>query len=373
MNAIKKNRKIAIVHDSLTEFGGAERVLFCLIKMFPKADIYTSLITNRFRQQINQSTKGKLFFSKLSNLKWIIKHPSLFKPYFYHYYWESLNLNQYDLVISSSHSFCANFVNVKNKHLSYIYTPPRFLHDEFNEMSWIKKPLIKTFLKPYFNYLKIKIRKKLEKINIILVDSINVQKRLQKYYQIKSIVLYPPVKLAKNIIKSKSDVTSYLFFSRLVKQKGIELVIRAFNKNGKSLYVVGTSNQKEKWKKMAKKNIIFFGFVKDQKMLKIYKQCKALIYASINEDFGMVPIEAMSYGLPIIAYKDGGVKETIINRKTGIFFKKYNEETLNKAIDEFEKMKFLKKDCFKQAQKFNEKKFMKQLLTILNSSSINHI
>lgn len=374
MNAIQKNKKIAIIHDSFTEFGGAERVLFYLIKMFPEADVYTSLISNNFRKQIKQKTKGRLTFSKLSSLLWMVKNPSLFKPYFYHYYWESLNLDQYDLVISSSHSFCANFVKVKNKHLSYIYTPPRFLHDEFNEMSWLKKPLIKIIANPYFGYLRKKIAKKLRKIDIILSDSINVQKRLEKYYQITSTVVYPPVKLAEKNIKNNKLITkNYLFFSRLVKQKGIDLVIETFNKNGKPLLVVGTSNQKTKWQKIAKKNIKFLGFVEDLKMSKVYQKCRALIYASINEDFGMVPVEAMSYGLPIIAYQDGGVKESVIDQKTGLFFRQYNEKALNKTISEFEKMKFSKDDCIKQAQKFGENKFATQLSAHLNSSSINHI
>jgi len=363
MNAIPEYKKVAIIHDSFTEFGGAERVLFFLIKMFPKADVYTSLIRKDFCEQIKQKSKGKLFFSRLSKLPFTINNPSFLKPYFYHYYWESLNLNQYDLVITSSHSFCANFVKVKNKHISYIYTPPRFLHEEFNEISWLKKPIIKSIIEPYFKYLRIKITKKLNKINVVLSDSINVQKRLRKYYKIESKVIYPPTKLAQKItIKNNVNAKNYLFFSRLVKQKGIELVIETFNKNGKPLLVVGTSNQKTKWQKMAKENIEFLGFVEDNKMPKIYQESKALVYASIDEDFGMIPIEAMSYGVPVIAFYDGGTIETIIDQKTGLFFREYNVNSLNKTILKFEKMKFNKDNCIQQAKKFNENNFKKQFL-----------
>ena len=363
MNVIPEYKKVAIIHDSFTEFGGAERVLFSLIKMFPKADVYTSLIRKDFCEQIKQKSKGKLFFSRLSKLPFAIKNPSFLKPYFYHYYWENLDLNQYDVVISSSHSFCANFVKVTNKHISYIYTSPRFLHEEFNEISWLKKPIIKSIMEPYFRYLRMKITKKLKKIDVVLSDSINVQKRLKKYYKIESKVIYPPTKLAqKNIIKNTSNPKNYLFFSRLVKQKGIELVIKTFNKNGKPLLVVGTSSQKEKWQKMAKKNIKFLGFVEDEKMPKIYQKSKALVYASIDEDFGMIPIEAMSHGIPVIAFCDGGTIETIIDRKTGLFFREYNIDSLNKTILKFEKMKFNKNNCIRQAKKFNEDNFKKQFL-----------
>jgi len=360
--------KIAIVHDSFTAFGGAERVLFYLLKMFPQADVYTSLISNNFYKQIKQESQGEVFFSKLSKLPLAIKNPSFFKPYFYHYYWESLNLNRYDVVISSSHSFCANFVKVKNKHISYIYTPPRFLHEEFNEISWLKKPLIRILIEPYFKYLRTKISKKLKTIDAILVDSINVQKRLEKYYKIKSEVIYPPVKLAQRKIKKNNASTQkYLFFSRLVKQKGIELIIKTFNENDKPLLVIGTSNQQKKWQRLAKQNIKFLGFVDDKELPEIYKQSKALIYAAIDEDFGMIPVEIMSYGIPIIAFYDGGTKETVLDQKTGIFFRNYDQKTLNQTIDKFEKMKFNAADCIKQSKKFNESNFNKQFLTKIYS------
>jgi len=362
------SNKIAIVHDSLTAFGGAERVLLTLIEMFPQADVYTSLATPALRRKVLSSSKGALHFSKLSNFPLALRCPSYCKPYFYHYYWPQLNLDAYDLVISSSHSFCANWVKVKNKHLSYIYTPPRFLYEEFNEMNWLRHPIIKKVIDPYFTYLRKKDKENIQKINLIIADSKNVQNRIEKYYNRKAEVIYPPVKLPTKIAKqSKIKQTHYLFFSRLVKQKGIELVIKAFNQNRKPLLVVGTGQQAQKWQQMAKPNIKFLGFVSDQQMPDIYAQSKALVYASIQEDFGMVPVEAMRHGLPVIAYCDGGVKETVIEQKTGLFFRKYNEKSLNKVIEQFEKMKFSKENCLKQARKFSEQQFSKEIIKVSTS------
>jgi len=280
-------------------------------------------------------------------------YPDYFKPYIL-YYWQKLDFSNYELVISSSHSFCSNWVNVKGKHLSYIHTPPRFLYDEFNEMAFLRKFPFKQLLSMYFDGLRKKDFLKLQKIDLLIANSKNVQKRIFKYYKRKSIVLYPPVE-TKAGMKKKGDY--YLFFSRLVKQKGGELAVRAFNQNGKKLLIVGEGGQIKKLKKISKKNIRFFGFQPDQKMKGIFIKTKALIYCSIDEDFGIIPVEAMSYGVPVIAYQSGGVKETIIDKKTGIFLKKYNVNSLNRAIEKFELLKFNKNVCQKQAKKFEERKF----------------
>lgn len=369
MNATLNNKKIAITHDSLTQFGGAERVLFYLIKMFPQADVYTSLANKKLKTQVEHKITGKFYCSKLSNVKLAIKYPSLFKPYFFHYYWESLNLDKYDLVISSSHSFCAHWINTKQKHISYIHTTPRFLHDEVNQMLCLKSPLFRIITKPYFNYLRKKNLTKLKKIDYLLTNSFNVKKRIKKYYDLDAEVVYPPVDnnhappIKKNVQKSNN----YLFYSRLVEQKGIDLVIKAFNQNKKPLLVVGTGPKAKKWQAMSNNNIKFLGFVPDGKMAEIFQQSQALIYASIDEDFGMVPVEAMSHSLPVIAYKSGGSKETIIDKKTGLFFTKYTEKDLNLAIENFEKMLFNKQDCVKQALKFDKSIFDKKIKKIVKN------
>jgi len=356
--------KIAIVHDSYFHFGGAERVLYSLIELFPKADIYTSLLKKNFEKELLKRSDGNIYFSKLSNLPLIDKYGDCLKPYFFHFFWENLKLNKYDLVISSSHSFCAHWIKTNKKHLSYLHTTPRFLHNEYNQMLWLKYPIIKLILKPYFSFLTNKNQKKLNKINCLITNSINVKNRLKKYYNLDADIIYPPINTnnIKIINNNVQKTNNYLFVSRLVKQKGIELVIKTFNQNQKPLIIVGTSAKEKKWQSMAKKNIKFLGFVSDKKMSEIYYQSKALIYASIDEDFGMVPVEAMSHGLPVIAYKSGGVNETIINKKTGIFFNEHSLKSLNLAIIRFEKMIFNEKNCIQQALKFDQKIFNKKII-----------
>lgn len=357
--------KIAIVHDSLTAFGGAERVLLALIDIFPNADIYTSLATQSLKSRIMNNSRGIFFSSSLSRWPFILTHSSFFKPYFYHYYWESIDLNQYDLIISSSHSFCANWASHKNKHISYIHTPPRFLYGQFNEMRWIKFPVIRNLLSPYWALLRNKDKNKINNIDVLVANSKNIRNRIKKNYNKNSIVIYPPVFSEQQIKpKFKKGAKYYLFFSRLVRQKGIELVIKTFNDNKKPLLVVGTGLEQMKWKKMANKNIRFLGFVGDSQMPAIFGKCKALVYASIEEDFGLAPVEAMSHGLPIIAFKDGGVRETVIKDKTGVFFYKYNQKSLDKAIQRFENKIFNRQEIIEHASQFSHETFKEKILKL---------
>ena len=136
-------------------------------------------------------------------------------------------------------------------------------------------------------------------------------------------MIYPPAILPKTTELSKRSAAQpqyYLFHSRLVKQKGAELVIKTFNRLNKPLIVIGTGAEKKYLQKIAGPNISFVGFVTDQQLIKLYGQARALIYTAIEEDFGLVPVEAMSCGVPVIAFASGGVKETVVHKKTGLLF-----------------------------------------------------
>jgi len=353
--------KIAIIHDSYTCSGGAERVFLKLVQIFPDADIYTSLITPEFLKDLSKKTKGRINYSGLSSFKFLLDYADYFKPYIL-FYWKTLDLDKYDLILSSSHSFCSNWVRVRGKHISYIHTPPRYLYGVYNEMQFLRRVPFKYLFFPTFSLIRKLDYVNSKKIDLLVANSKNVQKRIKKYYGRNSTVVYPPVVIPKRVGKTSGREKErkgkyYLFFSRLVKQKGCELCIKAFNQNKKPLYVVGKGKEEKVLKKIANKNIKFLGSQTDRKMMTILMGAKALIYCSIEEDFGIVPLEAMGHGIPVIAYKSGGVKETVIEGKTGIFFHKYNEQSLNKAIDKFEFTKFSRNECIGQAQRFNEKIF----------------
>jgi len=376
---IKFNKlKVVIVHDVLFEYGGAEKVLECMFEVFPHADLYT-LYFNKKNQQISEKFADKKprssFLQYFLWLNYLGRFFSITKFISWLYFYQ-LDLKDYDLVISSSHSFNSKIVrkNKKALHLCYLHAPPKYLFNEFNELNFIKKFPFNILFFLFLAIMRWIDIKAATHPDLMLVNSKTVQKRAKKYYQRNSLVLHPPVinlnqdfkknySLNQNSKKNKKKY--FVAHSRLVKQKGIELIIKTCNKYKLPLVVIGTGYYKSKLEQLAGSTIIFKGWVSDAQLIKIYSNAKALLYAAINEDFGIVPIEAMNFGVPVIAYASGGVKETVINSKTGVFFKDYSVQSLWQAIAKLEKISIQKKDCLKQAQKFNTNIFKKKLKKII--------
>jgi glycosyltransferase involved in cell wall biosynthesis len=312
--------KIAIVHDSFLHVGGAEKVFYKFIETYPDADVFVPLINKKYLDEINQKTNGKL------NISWINKILFFNEKFFTNYsftaiiasllkplliiYWETLNLKKYDLIISSSHSFSSKSVNKKlsAKHISYIHTPPKYLYNEYNRMNWIKKFPFAILLWPTMFLLRKYDYYSAQKPDLLIANSEVVQQRIKKYYKRNSVIIYPLFDIATHNIDKISPTSNkkngkyFLFFSRLEKQKGAEPVIKTCTKHNIPLVVMGAGSQEKYLKKIAGKTIFFTGFVSQEQKVRIFKHTKALIYASIDEDFGMVIPEVASYGIPIIYY-----------------------------------------------------------------------
>ncbi len=356
--------KVAIVHDSFLYMGGAERVLLTLLTIFPQADVYIPLIKRNFADDVRAKTTGKLSTSWLNTIPISSTLTSLLKPFIFHY-WEHLDLSSYDLVISSSHSFSSKSVITHNPtcHLSYIHTPPRYLYEEYNEMRWLRLPVVKILLRPLFIYLRKKDYEGAQRPDILIANSATVQQRIQKYYGRNSTVIYPPISLPTRLIHKKKEY--YVCHSRLVTQKGIDIAIKACNQLRLNLLIIGTGPQEKKLRVIAGPTISFLGYVPDPDLAETYAGAQALIYCSREEDFGMVPVEAMAHGVPVIAYNSGGVSETVINNKTGILFNKLTVPALMRAIKTFDKTPISSQECRKHARMFDEKKFIQKLLAVL--------
>jgi glycosyltransferase involved in cell wall biosynthesis len=361
-----KKLRLAVVHDSYLYSGGAERVLESILQIFPQAEIYIPLIKKPYLKKLSQAY---LVHTSLFNLIPLpTKYASFLKPLIL-VYWSQINLDRFDLVISSSHSFSAKSVKTKppTLHLSYIHTPPRYLYREFNEMSWLKKPFFKLLFSWPLSYLRKKDWQAAQRVDQLIANSKTTQARIKKYYGRTSQVIYPPIKLPGSSVGQVTKPKHYLFHSRLVKQKGVLLVIEAFNKLGKPLLVVGTGPEEKRLKKMANQNIAFLGFVPDHKLARLYAQTKALVYAAIDEDFGLVPAEAMSYGVPVVAFDSGGIKETVVDGKTGLLFDRFSIKSLLEAVEEFERKNWSSKACRQQAKQFSAERFERQLLNLVQT------
>jgi glycosyltransferase involved in cell wall biosynthesis len=277
---------------------------------------------------------------------------------------KSFDFSDYDLVISvTSESAKGIRTKGKTKHICYCLTPTRYLWSGYDQyFTWLP---LKISGWPAVKILRIWDKKAASLPDVMVAISSEVQKRIKKYYGRKSPVIFPPVEInhQSSIINHQSR-EYYLLVSRLdYGYKKVDLAIEAFNKLDLPLVIVGTGREESKLRRLAGKNIIFAGRVNEKKLREYYMGAKALIMPQ-EEDFGIVSVEAQSYGVPVIAYKKGGAIDTVIPGKTGIFFEKQNPEKLIEAVNKFEKMNFGKMNFLKNVRRFSKSRFKKEFLDL---------
>jgi glycosyltransferase involved in cell wall biosynthesis len=356
-------KKIAIVCDWLTNLGGAEKVIMSLHKLFPDAPIYTTLYDKSRAKGFEKATIYTSFLQKIPFAK--KNHTLMLKgmPLAI----ESLNLNDYDIVISSSHSVAKGVITKpETLHISYCHTPMRYAWEP-----WELDYRLQSF--PKFTHQRIKkIMHKIrlwdrisaDRVDHYIVNSNYVGERVQKYYRKPSTVIHPPVSTDDFQIKTPGDY--FLMVGRLIPYKRFDLVIEAFNHLGKPLKIVGTGPEESKLKKMAKKNIEFMGRLSDDSLKRLYSECKALIFPQI-EDFGITPVECMASGRPVIAYAEGGSQDTVVEGKTGMFFREQTVDSLMQTLSAFGEVRWDSKSIKEYAQKFSEKRFQEEMVGFIHS------
>ncbi|TDX59263.1 glycosyltransferase family 4 protein [Orenia marismortui] len=325
--------KVAIVHDWLTNMGGAERVISYLHSLFPTAPIYTLVynedkMDDEFKEMdIRTSFLQKIPFSKTNYQKLLPLMPLAV---------EQFDFSEYDLVISSSTSVAKGIItNTDTVHICYCNTPMRYAWDMYHFYRKDKNPIFRGIISIIMNYIRIWDRVSADRVDYFIANSNNVAKRIKKHYRRESKVIYPPVNTDFYTPNDKSE-DFYLVVSRLVPYKRIDIVIKAFNQLGLPLKIIGDGSEFDNLKNIARDNIEFKGRVSDQEVRNYYRKCKAFIFPG-EEDFGITPVEAQACGKPVIAYGKGGVLETIIDGETGKFFYQAKVESLLAAVKEFEK------------------------------------
>lgn len=348
--------KVALVYDRVNKHGGAERVIKLLHEIYPNAPLYTLVYSSQNTSWAKDIKVIPTFLNKLSFLRTRHEILSPIAPLAF----ETFDFSEYDTVISITSSDAKSIITKPNTlHLCYCLTPTRYFWSGLGEYKKdLKLKIIPKFLFKYFRLVDLLTSKRPDEY---LSISKTVQKRVQKYYQRDSDIIYPAINDYFFVDKpqTKEKRTFYLAVSRLVPYKKIDLVIKAFNQIGEPLIVIGTGSQEKSLRKNACSNITFLGKVSDQELKKYYQNAKVLIFPQ-EEDFGLVPLEAQASGTPVIAFAKGGAKETIINKKTGLFFPKQTISSLVKSIADFQTLDIDYNDCIKQAQEFNEKRFKKQ-------------
>ncbi len=333
--------KVALVHEFLTQFGGAEQVLLALKELFPNAPIYTLVY--------NPKTMGKWFGNYDIRTSWLQGLPmakTKYRWYLLFMPWaiQSFDFSGYDLVISDSSAFAKGVITQKpTLHISYIHTPTRYLWtDEAFYRETAAPKLLQPLLKLATPLLRSWDYQAAQRPDFLLANSNTVVKRVQKYYHRTAMPLHSFVN-AKRFTIAKKPKPYYLLAGRIVPYKRYDIVIEAFKELGLPLVVAGDGwgMPQLKAKSSNVQNIRFVGRVSDQQLAKLYAQCTAYIFPAL-EDFGITPLEAMASGRPVIAYGKGGATETILEGKTGIFFDKQTPESVIQAIKRFEQIERVK-------------------------------
>lgn len=320
--------KIALVHDYLTQRGGAERVFELLCKRYPDADVFTSLYdpqnTIDLGERLVQTTG-------LQNIPGATKYFRLMAPLYFPAF-RTLNLQEYDLIISSSSSF-AKAVRKKPeaKHICFCHNVTRFLWDtatylrEYGDYQYLYPVIEKVF-----QVMRRVDLKYAQEPDYYIANSRVVALRIQKTYKKPVSVINYPIDTDSFEFSSQKD-NFYLASARLISYKRIDVIVEAFNWLGWSLIVLGNGPERERLEMRSLANIKFLGHVSDTERAFLMSKATAVIVAAL-EDYGLVPVEANASGTPVIAYGAGGVLDTQIPGKTGVFFQRQTPEALQSAL-----------------------------------------
>ena len=330
--------KTAIIHDWFSSYAGAERVVESLTNLWPDADIYTLFnFLSPEEQKIILKNKipytsfiQKLPFARRSYRKYLPLFPFAI---------EQLDVTGYDLLISSSHAVAKGIIPSPNQlHICYCHTPIRYAWDltyQYLRETGLNKGLSGRITKSILHYIRSWDVSSSNRVDHFIANSKYIARRIWKTYRRESEVIYPPVDTSKFTCFDKKD-EYYLTASRFVPYKKIDLIVETFSEMpDKKLIVIGDGPDEHKLKRKAGPNTEFAGYKKSDEMKLIMQRAKAFVFAA-EEDFGIVPIEALSCGTPVIALNKGGTAETIIDSKVGVHFNEQSVDSLKDAVKRFE-------------------------------------
>ncbi len=364
--------KVAIFHDYLNQFGGAERVLKVLLEIFPQADLYTLLYDEKKTLGL---FKDKVKKTSFLNLPFIRNHHRLFIPLM-PLASRLMNIKEeYDLIISSTSGYAKGFKYQENPnppyHISYCHSPLRYAWEieYLKNLKFAPLPLKEFIGWPIARWLRKWDKKSAEKVNVFIANSSFIAQKIKRYYQREAVVIYPPVD--DQVFYYQPEIAGkgnfYLMVGRLLYYKGFDLGIKAFNFLNLPLKIVGRGPEFKKLKKIATSSLIeFIPYLEDWELREVYNQAKALIFPQI-EDFGLVAAEAQACGLPVIAFKEGGAKEIIEENKTGIFLEYQTPEAIIEAVRKIEKMSFDRFYIAQRAKRFSKDEFKRKICAFLST------
>jgi glycosyltransferase involved in cell wall biosynthesis len=347
--------RIAIVHEWLTAMRGGEKCVEAMCELFPSADLYTLLhIKDSVSPSIEQRNITTSFVQHLP-----------FSSRIYRYYLplfptavQQFSLDQFDIVLSSHHCVAKGVHTQKHTlHICYCHTPMRYLWDlydvYFREGGNV---IVRAGARVFRGYLRRWDLRTAGNPHFFIANSENIRKKILSLYGREAEVIYPPVDV-QTFRASGRDDGYFLVVGALVPYKRVDVAIEAFNATGQRLVVAGDGPDRDRLKRMAHPNIEFVGWQTDDQLRALYSGCRALVFPG-EEDFGIVPVEAMASGKAVIALGKGGVLETVVNGVHGVLFRDQTRACLEQAVRAFEPARFNADELHRHAMKFDRKTFL---------------
>lgn len=355
--------KIALVHDYLNQYGGAERVLEVFCEMFPEAPVYTLFYD---KEKTLGRFDGRIKATSFLNKKAVIENHRRFIPLM-PLAASCMNLGkEYDVILSSTAGYGKGIQNREGvKHIAYCHTPLRYAWERSKYFNW--SPIRQFLAAPAFWYLRKWDWRAGQKPDVLLANSKYIAAKIKNYYQREAEVVYPPVDLKMFYWDSKIKNDNYfLAAGRLLHYKRFDLIIQAFNKLNLPLIIVGEGPELKNLKSIAKSSKIYFlPFADEDKLRILYNEAEALIFPQ-EEDFGLIAAEAQACGTPVIAFHEGGAREIVKEGATGILFREQTVRDLTLAIKKFLLSSFDKKTISESAARFSKTKFKSKILKIIS-------
>ncbi len=366
--------KVVLVHELLTMRGGAERVLRVLADMFPDAPIYTLLYDEKKLGDWFPASRVRVSNAQMSSFL----SPKSFFRFNHHLHLsrfpsavEAWDFSDFDLVISTSSAFAHGIItNGKPKHLCYVHSPARYLWDRTHDVldragRGLLGPLKRWHLEKTFHKLRIWDTESADRPDHLIAASKTVQRRIELYWRRKSNVIHPPIddfwfRPSDHPTIGPSDHPYYLIVSTLAPYKRIELAIEACNQSKQRLIIAGEGPAKKYLMAISGPTIEFAGYRTEPQLRELYTEAKATIFPG-DEDFGLVPLESLACGTPVIAYGSGGALETLEDGVTGAFFREPTAASLIKAMQNCERMTFDSVRLIESARRFGRAEFERKM------------
>ncbi|MGE3269556.1 MAG: glycosyltransferase [Chloroflexota bacterium] len=354
--------KVALAHDYLNQYGGAERVLEQFHSYYPDAPIYTSMYDPQvmpaaYRSwDIRTSFMQRLPLVTTRHQAYLMAYPIAF---------ESFDLGGYDVVISNSSAFCKGVVTGPSTlHISYCLTPMRWVwrYRDYVERERLGG-LARVVLPPLIHYLRVWDAGASSRVDRYIAISTAVAARIRKYYRRESEIIAPPVD-TEQFTLSRTSGNYYLTVARLAPYRRIDLIVEAFRELGLPVKIVGIGRDEARLKARATPNIEFLGRVDDETLADLYANCRGYLFPG-EEDFGIAPVEAQAVGKPVVAYAAGGSLDTVIDGETGVLFPRQTPKDLANAVRRLESLSFDPERIRKNAERFSVSVFRERFTSFV--------